>query len=136
VHCLIYRSHATTLFERPELDQLLEQARSNNALADITGCLLYGGGNFLQLLEGPLEHVQATFGKIQRDDRHRELQVLLDAERSHRTFNAWWMAFFNLHADTPIPERLEQEFGASIAALDQNPMALHQLFDSFRAQMS
>ena len=90
------------MLERSQLHGLLEQARSNNARVDITSCLLYGSGNFLQLLEGPREQVQATFSKISRDDRHRDIRLLLDADRERCTFNTWWMAFFNLETGTRV----------------------------------
>ena len=50
---LTYLSSAVDLWTGAELDELLRQAREHNEEAQITGLLLYAGGNFIQTLEGP-----------------------------------------------------------------------------------
>jgi hypothetical protein len=50
---LIYESQVTRPFSKPELVNLLQQARQFNEANGITGLLLYTpDGRFLQVLEG------------------------------------------------------------------------------------
>ncbi len=135
MRCLIYRSRARSSWSPGDLAGLLEQARSNNAAREVTGCLLYAARNFLQLLEGPDDAVLETFAKISRDSRHTEVTELLNADRAVPTFNAWWMAFFNLDHDTELSEKLQRDIEQSLSSIDQNPLAIHQVFQRFRAEL-
>jgi len=49
---------------------LLETAQRNNARDQLTGALIYNGQNFMQLLEGPIEKVEACLAAIRADRRH------------------------------------------------------------------
>ncbi len=93
---LVYASSAATLLDREQLLELMAKARQNNAEHNITGMLLYKDGNFLQVLEGPKDEVERTFHRIRRDRRHQDVLVLLEEERTHRTFPDWSMAFYDL----------------------------------------
>ncbi len=59
----------------------------------ITGLLLYHDGNFLQILEGEAEKVQATFARIAANPRHRNLQRLPPVSVHTRLFPDWSMGF-------------------------------------------
>ena len=48
----VYVSSAVDLFSDEELLKLLDVSRKNNQALDVTGMLLYKGGNFMQFLEG------------------------------------------------------------------------------------
>ena len=64
----------------------------NNRLADITGFLATGEGRFLQLLEGPVSEVEATFERIRSDPRHTDLAVIAQGAADRRMFRDWNMA--------------------------------------------
>jgi hypothetical protein len=75
----LYCSHATALMSDRELTRILEKSKINNASQGITGLLVYGGGMFLQWLEGPRDKVEALMGRLELDPRHEtivRLQVL------------------------------------------------------------
>jgi hypothetical protein len=76
-----------------EIRKILVSARSNNAVCGITGALLFNAGCFAQVLEGPLQQVEATFEKIQRDLRHIDVTVLEASYVAQREFPDWSMAF-------------------------------------------
>lgn len=76
-----------------EIRQILGTSRRNNARAGVTGALLFNAGCFGQVLEGPLPAVQATFERIQRDERHGEVTLLDFGPAERRGFAAWSMAF-------------------------------------------
>ena len=79
VYRLIYVSSAVEYFDEAALEELLAQARANNARLGITGLLLYGEGAFLQLLEGPRQSVESLYATIREDPRHT-LCLVLDEE--------------------------------------------------------
>lgn len=78
---------------KAELQNILAASRKNNTAHDITGALLYNGGNFAQVLEGPLAAIERTFEKIQCDPRHTEVNVLHNGPAESRNFPEWSMAF-------------------------------------------
>ena len=70
---------------------ILFKARSKNAKADVTGCLICRDDLYLQLLEGPVDQVQQIYSKIQEDDRHVEVTQLISHEVDTRMFGKWAM---------------------------------------------
>src|ERR1700749_406262 len=65
---------------------LLEAARSKNQRLDLTGALLYQGGVFAQVLEGPQNAVEQVFGLIKLDDRNSQVTVALRGPELERDF--------------------------------------------------
>lgn len=96
LHQVVYLSAATTPMGEKELDEILKIARCNNLAQGITGMLLYRGGQFLQVLEGPETEVLALCQKIQRDPRHNKLRIVLDGPLKARAFGSWSMGFRDL----------------------------------------
>jgi Sensors of blue-light using FAD len=74
----------------------LSQAREHNPISGITGILCYGGGIFLQAIEGGRMQVSELFGHIQRDPRHKDVALLHYEEISERRFGGWSMGQVNL----------------------------------------
>ena len=93
MYSLIYRSVAEESFTLPMIYKMLSKARDFNAEHNITGCLLYHNGQFIQLLEGTHEEVRALFERIQEDERHSQVELLEEEEISERIFGDWSMAF-------------------------------------------
>ncbi|WP_322514859.1 BLUF domain-containing protein [Rhodopseudomonas palustris] len=75
-----------------EVESILAAARHNNPRLGITGALAIGRGVFAQLLEGPRHAVEMVFEKIQRDERHGDVQVLAFGPVAERAFPHWPMA--------------------------------------------
>ncbi len=76
-----------------QVRNILATSRRNNMAVGITGALLFSSEMFAQVLEGPLEHVQSTFERIQPDLRHTDVTVLEAAFVECREFPEWSMAF-------------------------------------------
>ncbi len=94
---LVYVSAAMQLFSKSQLVLLLEQARATNEQLGITGMLLYKDGNFIQLIEGGQDEVQALYAeKIARDPRHHRLEVVFEGGVHERLFSEWSMGFRDL----------------------------------------
>ncbi|MDQ2667896.1 MAG: BLUF domain-containing protein [Gemmatimonadota bacterium] len=90
---LAYASNASVPFSATALVDLLAVCRRNNARNDVSGMLLYCGGNFLQALEGPQDAVRATLQRISIDPRHSSIDILLEETPQQRIFADWSMAF-------------------------------------------
>jgi len=87
---LIYASHPFG-FDDLALVGILAAARPNNERDGITGALICREDLYLQLLEGPPEATEAAFARIERDDRHTAIQLLVDEEVDDRLFPEWSM---------------------------------------------
>ncbi|MEO7160929.1 MAG: BLUF domain-containing protein [Polaromonas sp.] len=92
---LLYASRAVDT-SAGAIESILAQARQYNPIGGITGILCYGGGIFLQAIEGGRTAISELYGHIQRDPRHKDV-VLLDYEEiSERRFGGWTMGTVNL----------------------------------------
>ncbi len=92
---LLYASRA--LDTRAEaIDAIIAQSRQYNPTCGITGILCYGGGIFLQAIEGGRMAVCELYGHIQRDPRHKDVALLHYEEISERRFSGWTVGQVNL----------------------------------------
>jgi hypothetical protein len=101
---LIYGSSAIHPMTDAELAEILTKAREKNKRLDITGMLLYRGGNFLQVLEGDKEVVVPLYEVIKLDHRHHLTQLYTVRQVTERHFGEWEMGF--THLDTLDPAAL------------------------------
>jgi hypothetical protein len=75
------------------VDAILASAQRNNSQLCVTGALIFNGGIFAQVLEGSRRDIELTFERIQRDERHSDVEVLAFEEVQNRQFPSWSMAF-------------------------------------------
>lgn len=85
------------------MSTILDQSYRHNTQSGVTGALLYAGGYFAQLLEGDDVGVETTFMRIQTDDRHRDVKVLLHEPCEHRYLPSYPMGLAGMDAQ-PFPE--------------------------------
>lgn len=97
-YSIVYLSTAIAQLSEGALLQLLRRARCANQQAGITGVLMYGGGQFMQVLEGSPAAVRRLYARIQADPRHSRLEKIADGPLSHREFKGWHMSFAPLPA--------------------------------------
>lgn len=108
---LLYASEELEPFDDDELTALLEQSRAANARREITGMLLYRKGRFVQVLEGPEEHVRALVESIRADPRHTGMRVLLEERVRERRFADWTMGYQALAESVePAPSGFRDTF--------------------------
>lgn len=117
--CAVYVSHAERLMTDAELERILDISRRNNAVDDITGQLIYAGGNFIQAIEGPESRIDALLGRLKADPRHKQLVVILRWPIQSRTFGDWKMQFRRLsRADAnQVAEMLPTDNGADRSSI-------------------
>ena len=87
---LLYASRAVNP-DAQAIEEILSKSREGNPGSGITGILCYGGGIFLQAIEGGRLAVSDLYGHIQKDARHKEVVLLHYEEISERRFGGWTM---------------------------------------------
>ncbi|MFT4194423.1 BLUF domain-containing protein [Ottowia sp.] len=92
---LLYASRATDA-SQPVIDRILASARPHNHQLGVTGILVYGGGIFMQAIEGGRQAVSDLYGAIQRDPRHQDVVLLHYEEILERRFGGWTMGLVDL----------------------------------------
>lgn len=78
-------------FDEAMLGGILVQARRNNPLLGITGCLVCRQDLYLQLLEGEAGAVEGLYDRIAGDDRHLAVERLHCTPVAERMFPDWAM---------------------------------------------
>jgi len=84
---------------------------------------------FLQVLEGGRTAVNALYGTIVRDPRHREVTLLDYAEITERRFAGWRMGSVSLNrvnvgtilrfSESPVLDPFSMSGGATLALLEE-----------------
>jgi hypothetical protein len=92
---LVYFSTATSRQSKDLIAQVLEVSRRRNDEEGVTGLLIAGGDRYLQILEGEAAVVGAVMDRIERDERHSGIHILVDRTIRKRDFADWTMAFFD-----------------------------------------
>ncbi|MES2683319.1 MAG: BLUF domain-containing protein [Pseudomonadota bacterium] len=90
---LIYASQAIKPVDTASLQAILEIARIRNEKDGVTGFLLYADESFLQILEGEEAVLTATYGRIEKDPRHKSMRLLQRSPITKRRFDLWTMGF-------------------------------------------
>ncbi len=93
---LLYVSRAAAPHTDEATQSILDSARKHNAGQGITGILCYGGGIYLQALEGGRKQVNRLYSHILKDSRHTEVVLLHYQEIPERRFGGWTMGQVNL----------------------------------------
>jgi Sensors of blue-light using FAD len=102
-----------------DIDAILAISQRNNSRVGVTGALIFNSGIFAQVLEGPRSEIEATFERIQRDDRHGDVQVLAFEKVQGRGFPSWSMAFVGRSRDgQALFERLGEASGFEARRLE------------------
>ena len=93
---LLYVSKALDAESSAATQAILAVAREHNLSNGITGILCYGGGIYLQAIEGGRNQVNALYGQIVSDKRHKDVVLLNYEEITERRFGGWTMGHVNL----------------------------------------
>jgi len=109
---------------RDEINAILAASQRNNAPIDVSGVLVFNGGVFGQVLEGPMDAVEETFDRIQSDDRHCDVTVLETQVITQKVFPSWSMGFVG------SDQAFETQFGGigASTAFDLSALDAQQVF--------
>jgi Sensors of blue-light using FAD len=102
--------------------RLLVHASLNNQKHNITGLLIYKNKRFAQVIEGDKVSIERVWSKIQRDTRHKDIQLLTKEPILNRSFSKWSMLF-------PDSEKVVEYFpDMADAVLNSKIPSKHPLF--------
>ena len=90
---VFYLSRAVSNMSEAQVRQIQNISQRNNRKKDITGCLLFTGAHFAQVLEGESSAVDQLVERISRDIRHANVLVVIDRSISIRRYPGWSMGF-------------------------------------------
>ncbi|WP_248723797.1 BLUF domain-containing protein [Seonamhaeicola sp. ML3] len=93
IKTICYLSDSIAHESMEKLETLYLKARANNKKNNITGVLIYNNLNFLQVLEGEEEVVNATFDRIRFDRRHRNIFEVINTTVDVRIFEDYNFGF-------------------------------------------
>lgn len=128
---LVYASRADRAIDDALVASILESSQKHNSEHGITGilCTHSQGNVFLQVLEGGRVAVNALYGTIVRDPRHRDVTLLDYAEISERRFTNWRMGSVNLNrvnlgtilrfSESPVLDPFTMSGPATVALLEE-----------------
>jgi len=91
LYSLIYKSRCTSAADLDLVNSILDKSTRNNSANGVTGVLIATKTNFLQVLEGEFEVLNAVFERISRDPRHDKIQLISFREIEERRFKQWAM---------------------------------------------
>lgn len=133
---VVYVSSAVNELTPEELVVMLPKIRRRNHERGITGLLLYRGGNFLQVIEGPPHAVDELLENLKKDRRHKGMIVMMRQPIQQREFGEWQMAFRNvtdkdLRSMEGYSNFLELPFASP--EFKAKPSQAHKLLLKFRA---
>ena len=92
---IVYRSTTTADSGRAadDIPDIVRQAAARNGIEGITGLLYSEDDAFLQVIEGPSDSVSDLMARLENDDRHSDLTVLVDRSIAQREFGDWTMIY-------------------------------------------
>jgi hypothetical protein len=116
---LTYTSRAQLDLGDEDLLAIHESARHFNALNGVTGVLIFDGGRFLQIVEGPEDAVGELVERLRRDTRHSAFEVRDERHVSQRSFPDWAMELVRVgqhgeHARREVTSRLPSDASPAV----------------------
>lgn len=89
---LVYRSVSLDgVASALQMSDILATARARNAALGVTGALTAINGDFLQVIEGPRDSIDALLASLKRDPRHKDIDILERRIIGARAFGDWAM---------------------------------------------
>ena len=98
---LLYVSRSVHPETPEETESILSASREHNIANGITGVLCFGGGIYLQAIEGGRNQVNALYTHIVKDPRHKDVVILDYQEITERRFGGWTMGHVRLDKLNP-----------------------------------
>lgn len=90
---LLYVSRSVRGLSPAEVRQIVLVSQRNNRRLDVTGCLVFTGRRFSQVLEGSVDAIVPVLQRIRLDPRHSELHMVIDRELTRRMWPDWSMGY-------------------------------------------
>ena len=98
---LLYASRAVADPQAATIADIMRQSHAHNPGHGITGILCHSEHVYMQVLEGGRDAINALYGKIVCDPRHRDVVLLHYEEINERRYAGWTMGKANLARINP-----------------------------------
>ena len=122
---VFYVSRATAVLDNAQVQSILHTARRANTRLHVTGCLLFSGHCFAQVLEGAEPVVTALAQRIAADPRHVGVRVLAQTQREEREYADWAMGYlYDLN--------LEDDLETLLMIPDRSPAVIADVMERMR----
>lgn len=109
---IVYCSQLSPEYDLKEVYKILQNAREKNASIGVSGYLLFGSGNFMQVIEGPEVSINGLWKKISNDSRHTNLKLMSETMVRNLNYDSWSMGFANLTENLhPTLKKILDEVG-------------------------
>lgn len=82
------------------LADIVRSAKKRNPQYKVTGVLFFVNGQFLQVIEGLEDDLKSLMARIEEDDRHDNIEYLIDTPIERRAFQQWNMDSFDLDGES------------------------------------
>ena len=115
---LTYHSVAVPSIKMSDIEDIMEVSVRNNNRSQLTGCLMYNNGFFLQILEGEEEVVRELFERIALDERNHHVTLLATDNVESRIFKEWAMAYYQFRTADQLNEA-QQQLKEQLVSLSQ-----------------
>jgi hypothetical protein len=122
---LIYISDLATNTQLTQVADILNRSRSNNALLNITGILVFDGSRFVQHFEGERTVVMRLFHRIEQDARHTDVRWLHDGPIESRHFDSFLSGYWHDDSADGAIANLQNHTGLALRT------ALHSHLEAF-----
>ncbi len=117
-HAIVYVSTASNDLKKNEIQDILNHSKEWNNENDVTGLLLFSGGNFFQIIEGEKNKICGLFEDIKLDKRHHNVTQIFGKEIHKEAYDGYDSDFVSDEADYD-PEKF-QHYLNQIKVLDKS----------------
>ena len=93
IYRLIYKSKASPSVTDADFRTIAMFSSLWNKRHNISGLLLHYNGQIMQVLEGPEDEVKNLYARIERDQRHHDVTVVMSRACEKPYFEEWSMGF-------------------------------------------
>lgn len=128
---LVYTSTITKGITDSDIQNILDVARKNNSLVDVTGLLLFNRNYFLQCLEGSRAQVNKIYHQILNDPRHENILLLDYSEVAEREFSDWSMGYIP-EMNSTMPVNLKYSTNSKFDPYNMSGHSAHKLLLNLR----
>lgn len=137
IYFYMYISTASEKLNKSQIQTILVQSRQRNTANNITGCLCYMGGKFMQYLEGKAHDVENIVDLIRADTRHHDFKQIMAGTKQNRLFHNWKMNLIDLEgSDIPSALSAHQATSNGLSGVAADPWLAYSVFKAISLGLS
>lgn len=130
IKTICYKSHPKHQRSILENMVLFDDVKKRNDAMDIVGLLVLHEKTFLQIIEGETTKVDALFNRILKDNRHKDITVILNEPIKEFTFSSF-------EVDYSVLQNIESLYALQeyVNHLEVNNREYSDVFSNFLANL-